>query len=108
MKAQTYREKVEDFRRHIGMFLGEEPTYDTVTAFICGMDYGSFSSRDDRMLAGFEDWLRAEFRVQSPVYFGGYISDIFDMQTGDSEDGRSEQDRIDFLFDVLLKFLSER
>lgn len=82
-----------------GMYI-VDPTYASVSAFICGMDLGS----DNKMLDGIENWVRSEFNVVSPRFFPAYIDDIFEVKSG----GRgTEPERIDFLFEVILKFLSE-
>lgn len=97
--TQRFFEKMEIFRDRTGMYV-DDGNYDNVCSFICGLDFCS----NGEPLKGFEVWLRREFKLESPFYWGRLIEYIFNQN--DIEN--TEENKIKFLFDLVFKFISEK
>ncbi|ECE0501100.1 hypothetical protein HB82_01140 [Salmonella enterica subsp. enterica] len=73
------------------MFLFEN-NYESVTAFISGMDF----SLDGNALKGFREWLITQCNINSNISWMGIIDCAYINKL---------KNKIDFLFDILEKYL---
>ena len=97
---ETYAQKVKSFQSRIGMFLIKQD-YEMVVAFISGMDYCS----GEKMLDGFNEWIRKTYKIRSEVYWGGLIEDVYKRECEATSDLSKSKGKVDFLFQVTLEFL---
>ncbi len=98
-EIKNFVEKLKIFRNRSGMYI-TDVNYSNVCAFICGLDFCS----NGEPLKGFETWLRREFKLESPFYWGGLIEYIFNQ----SDIENTEEKKINFLFDLVFKFILEK
>lgn len=98
-EIQKFLEKLRRFRNYTGMYISET-NYSNVCVFIGGMDFCS----EGEILKGFDEWLRTEFKLESPFSWAKLVEFIFEKNgMKDIEDNK-----INFLFDLVFSFLSER
>lgn len=94
MNKTSFLEKIIFFRKHIEMFLFEN-NYESVTAFISGMDF----SLDGNALKGFREWLITQYNINSNLSWMGIIDCAYINKI------EEKKNKIDFLFDILEKYL---
>jgi len=97
MNNGKFEEKIRQFRSHIGMYVVNQD-YDTVTAFICGLDYAT----DGVMLKGFEKWLLVKYNLRYSQLWWPALLKLVHENLFSSENG----DSIGFALNNVIEFVS--
>jgi hypothetical protein len=101
-KSQRAREQFRVFAARPGMFLVED-TFDTVAAFVSGLDYAS----DHALLNGFDDWYQRKQGVRSPLIWSELIKEHFE-HLADAEKSKFDSNNVRYLLVMIEQFIVER